>query len=715
VTRRSTIATTLLVVALAAAASAARVRRQSEELLQVVEPSSAVASAHPWVNVVVSFGRTKTGAPADPATFHARIGRDDVTAAFEPIYDGGTQTGARAALSNVKIGRRPRNRLRLSVRAVRVADAKGPPSRDIDRVKFGAEEVPDRAPSAMIAVSAPVVVPDDPITFDASGSHDPDGDEIEYLWDFGDGTTSTERTATHAFPAGLEGDVVVTLQVSDGQLSTTATATLPTVPGVDPGRTEGILRVEATGQLEFGAVAVGATATRTLTVSNVDPTPTSQVKIRAAAANGAAFAVAPSALVALDPGQSATLDVTFAPPATGHHDSRIGLVASATNRVAVSFVAHGYGGSAPGSGPTLVALPVYTVFPDLGGIMPDGRTFAIDPSINECGPTTRDVCLADGDCATRGDTCTASTSPYPTNELCSDSTSLFLLSDDGTFTETNADADTERGVTLLRLDHDGAGNITGREILDRTTTETEHLACDGTPAGQGGLVYLAEFRNVADSANCFRDEREALVRVNKGNGNTQVVSGFSRIDEAPGVGECDDRDPVEQLATTPDGMRMVAGFESSGLWRIRPTPLFLTPDVSDAFQLHPDGSVLFTRARDRGTEGMIDLYRLTDDQVQHGALSLAAMTPCASFAVPNNALGEEFGRTTIVSLVAGPASLTTRDGTALVSFISGVRPAPSDVFPFGNVRGIVAFSLPPDATSCTAVGIVGLEASQLAR
>jgi outer membrane protein assembly factor BamB len=62
------------------------------------------------------------------------------------------------------------------------------------------------------------VAPGQVVNFDAgnspSRSHDPDGDPITYLWDFGDGTTATGQTASHTF--WTAGDHVVTLVVNDG-------------------------------------------------------------------------------------------------------------------------------------------------------------------------------------------------------------------------------------------------------------------------------------------------------------------------------------------------------------------------------------------------------------------------------------------------------------------------------------------------------------------
>ena len=58
----------------------------------------------------------------------------------------------------------------------------------------------------------------DPVNFDSSGSHDPDGTIVEYIWDFGDGSNSTEANPTHIY--ALQGNYTVTLTVTDNDNAT---------------------------------------------------------------------------------------------------------------------------------------------------------------------------------------------------------------------------------------------------------------------------------------------------------------------------------------------------------------------------------------------------------------------------------------------------------------------------------------------------------------
>jgi PKD repeat protein len=57
---------------------------------------------------------------------------------------------------------------------------------------------------------------DHPVAFDASGSYDPDGSIVEYVWDFGDGTAARGVRVEHVFPRRLEYRVTLTVIDDDG-------------------------------------------------------------------------------------------------------------------------------------------------------------------------------------------------------------------------------------------------------------------------------------------------------------------------------------------------------------------------------------------------------------------------------------------------------------------------------------------------------------------
>jgi len=82
-------------------------------------------------------------------------------------------------------------------------------------------EIPSTPPpnQAPIAIAGEDIQADinEEISFDASNSYDPDGDELNFLWNFDNQASSTSATANYQFSE--IGEYLITLTVSDGQLS----------------------------------------------------------------------------------------------------------------------------------------------------------------------------------------------------------------------------------------------------------------------------------------------------------------------------------------------------------------------------------------------------------------------------------------------------------------------------------------------------------------
>jgi len=583
----------LLCAALLPGAAAARSSR-SERLLTLVAPATATkVPAHPFVNVIVRF--SADGQP-DPSTFRATLGGVNIAPLFEPTSENGAVVGMRASLGPalLKISNHRSNRLRLEVRG-RIGKRR---VRDIDRFRFAAQDMPDEAPVARALTSNDVVLPGVPQQFDGTQSHDPESDTLTYLWDFGDGVTSTDPRPTHTYGANVT-ELTVRLTVSDGQLDGSDQVQMVAVPPLQPGRTAGLLRVEAAGPLEFGGVALGASGSKTFTVRNTDGTPTSELHVRLGT-SAAGFTVSPDD-VDLAAGESASVDLVFAPGAAGHQSSLVTLVASASNQTVQHLLAHGFGGAAAGAGPLPVSHPLfYDTLTGTNMIFPTGAEIITDSSVHICqgGASTGDYCLTDADCVANGGTCppTGTSVAFGPIDMCGDGEGgAFLLSDEGTFTD-QSNNDTQITQTLMHVQFDGNGNRTGAEIVARISEGTSQLTCDGIPAAQGGDVYLSEYRAVTSVGNCFRDAREALIARRKTNGMDAEL--MPRIDAAEGDPVCDDYDPIDDLKVTPDADAFFAALPNTGLWRIRPTPLLIVPNFDDFFQVHPDGSVIIVRASD---------------------------------------------------------------------------------------------------------------------
>jgi hypothetical protein len=736
------------VCALLPSPASAKRPKKGDDLMRIVAPAAkGLVSAHPHVNVIVHFAAGSEYGVADPSTFKATVRRKDITSLFTPIVEDGRIIGMRAALDApiVRTGKRRKNRIILEV-SNQVPPKKKGHVRDRDRVRFRAVEQDNQMPVARIVPDSELVIPDVPARFDGEqGSFDPDGDVLSYVWDFGDGATSTDPIPVHTYE-GEPREVTVKLTVSDGQGADDVALSLRTCPQPE-GTAPGVLQITAESNLELGSVPLGGSASRSLHIANTADDPSTVMAV-CLGTSAAAFTASPDRLE-LHGGESADVAITFAPVAEGHQHARVAIVATASNRSLVSVLAHGFGGTAPGNGPTLASIPAFytdLLPPEKGfgfgvkGIMPDGTRIAPDNSVRSCetplsGPGTGDYCLSNADCAANGGSCPATSTClsgpnagqqcatqadcpngfcpsftiFDPLEMCGDGAGgLYLLSDEGTFTDPSP-GETELAVSVMRMSLDGAGNVTNSQIIDRATTETLHIACDGFGADAGGRVFLAEFRNVPDMGSCFRSEKESLTALRKSNGNAQTI--LPRIDAQVGLPDCEDIDPTTHLEVSADGARVFAGFESSGLWRIRPTPLQFIDGFTffeELFRLLPDDGLVMATATDGPTSSLINVFKVTAEQVAQNPLPMNALTPCGTFQLPNNGTSNDRGRAVVVGFAAAPKTTGSRDATILVT-VGAARAASDVISPNLAIRATLAFDAPADSNTCPFAGVVNLE------
>ena len=94
----------------------------------------------------------------------------------------------------------------------------------IRRIRFIPDNRPPTAESSAVPRegAAPLVV-----NFSSSGSADPEGNPLTYLWNLGDGATSTEANPAHTYTE--PGQYAVTLTVSDGNVNGSSTPLLISV------------------------------------------------------------------------------------------------------------------------------------------------------------------------------------------------------------------------------------------------------------------------------------------------------------------------------------------------------------------------------------------------------------------------------------------------------------------------------------------------------
>ena len=90
-----------------------------------------------------------------------------------------------------------------------------------------AVEALNRLPTATFTLSPFWIAAEQPARFDASGSSDPDGEIVQYLWSFGDGSTGEGMIVQHGFPFAQSGGgwkPVITLTVVDEDGGTSSTS-----------------------------------------------------------------------------------------------------------------------------------------------------------------------------------------------------------------------------------------------------------------------------------------------------------------------------------------------------------------------------------------------------------------------------------------------------------------------------------------------------------
>jgi len=122
---------------------------------------------------------------------------------------------------------------------------------------IGVTPAPNQPPIANFTYYPEKPVVNQPVTFDASSSYDPDGNITNYEWDFGDGnvTNTTEETINHSYSEA--GNYEVTLTVTDDDGATNSTTKEITV---QPGATIAIA--------DAAAQPSGTTATQ-ITITNM--------------------------------------------------------------------------------------------------------------------------------------------------------------------------------------------------------------------------------------------------------------------------------------------------------------------------------------------------------------------------------------------------------------------------------------------------------------
>jgi len=171
---------------------------------------------------------------------------------------------------------------------LRVRDPKGA----VDTQTSDVQVLPNGAPTAVATATPNPVHVGSPVTFDGTGSTDPDGDPLTYTWDFPGGATADTATAQQTFastgtyqvtltvadPHGVSDTETITVEVTNAAPDAVATATPDPVHVGSPVTFDGTGSTDPDGdQLTYtwdfpdGDAASGATVQRTFDAAGTYP------------------------------------------------------------------------------------------------------------------------------------------------------------------------------------------------------------------------------------------------------------------------------------------------------------------------------------------------------------------------------------------------------------------------------------------------------------
>ena len=146
-----------------------------------------------------------------------------------------------------------------------------------------------------------------PVSFSSAGSVDTDGSVVSYLWDFGDGNSSSDANPMHAYTVASEYTVSLTVMDDAGDTgSNNTTATITPAATNDPD-----INLN-TVDLKFGQVEVGTMESRTVAVENTGTQMLDIAAVMPCSGNSTEYSWSPSSFT-VSPGASQTVTVSYSP------------------------------------------------------------------------------------------------------------------------------------------------------------------------------------------------------------------------------------------------------------------------------------------------------------------------------------------------------------------------------------------------------------------
>ncbi|MCX6099700.1 MAG: PKD domain-containing protein, partial [Candidatus Bipolaricaulota bacterium] len=102
------------------------------------------------------------------------------------------------------------------------------------RLVLQAPAAPNQPPTASFTVSPSPALVGQTVTFNGTGSVDPDGAIVAYTWSFGDGMTSSGSSASHAYAAAGTYTATLTVQDNTGATASTTRSVVVSAPSNQP-------------------------------------------------------------------------------------------------------------------------------------------------------------------------------------------------------------------------------------------------------------------------------------------------------------------------------------------------------------------------------------------------------------------------------------------------------------------------------------------------